>query len=236
MTATQNGGSLSFQELALRIISGVLGLALFVLIWFGLAGRADWIQGWAFVSGFTLYVVALVWRMARIDPDLVRERNRPGEGAQSWDRVVMGFYTALLIALLVVAAVDGGRYRWSSVPVWGQLAGWSLLVVTGTVIWHVMGVNAYLSSWARIQEDRGQVVVTEGLYRYIRHPMYLGIIIGFLGIPLALGSFWSYIPAILIACVFVIRTFLEDRMLLQSLDGYAAYAVEVRYRLVPRIW
>jgi protein-S-isoprenylcysteine O-methyltransferase Ste14 len=99
-----------------------------------------------------------------------------------------------------------------------------------------MAVNAYLSSWARIQEDRGQVVVTEGLYGYVRHPMYLGITIGFAGVPLALGSWWALIPGLMIVGVFVYRTAREDRMLRQKLPGYADYAEKVRHRLLPGIW
>jgi CRISPR/Cas system CSM-associated protein Csm2 small subunit len=98
------------------------------------------------------------------------------------------------------------------------------------------GTIPYLSSWARIQEDRGHVVVTEGLYRHVRHPMYLGIILGFIGIPLSLGSWWALIPSLLIATLFVYRTAREDRMLMQGLPGYEEYAQKVRYRLLPGIW
>ena len=96
--------------------------------------------------------------------------------------------------------------------------------------------NAYLSRYARIQDDRGQVVVRDGLYGHVRHPMYLGIILLFCGLPLTLGSWWSYIPSALIVCLFVYRTRREDRMLQDGLAGYADYSQDVRYRLAPGIW
>ena len=96
--------------------------------------------------------------------------------------------------------------------------------------------NAYLSSWARLQEDRGQVVIQEGAYRRIRHPMYLGIIVGFLGIPLVLSSWWAMIPSVVIVGLFVYRTYREDQMLIVGLAGYAEYTERVRYRLLPGIW
>jgi protein-S-isoprenylcysteine O-methyltransferase Ste14 len=99
-----------------------------------------------------------------------------------------------------------------------------------------MMINAYLSSWARLQEDREQVVVQTGAYRYIRHPMYLGIIVAFLGIPFALASWWAMIPGIVIIGLFVYRTHREDLMLIHGLNGYADYAERVRYRLLPGIW
>jgi protein-S-isoprenylcysteine O-methyltransferase Ste14 len=218
------------------VMRSIAGLAVFALVWFGIAGRATWVQGWAFLLAFVAYVVTLVWRLARSDPDLLRERNRTAENVEPWDKAVMGCYTGLLMVLLALSALDSGRFRWSAVPVWVQLLGWLLLCVAGTIIWHVMAVNAYLSSWARIQEDRGQVVVTEGLYGYVRHPMYLGIAIGFVGLPLALGSWWALIPDWMIVGLFVYRTAREDRMLRQKLPGYEGYAAKVRHRLLPGIW
>ncbi|MGA9533443.1 MAG: hypothetical protein WBR18_12065 [Anaerolineales bacterium] len=50
-------------------------------------------------------------------------------------------------------------------------------VYVGALVWHLMMTNAYLSSWARLQSDRGQVVVDSGAYGHIRHPMYLALIL-----------------------------------------------------------
>jgi protein-S-isoprenylcysteine O-methyltransferase Ste14 len=219
-----------------RIVTGVISLALFALLWFGIAGRLTWWQGWVFLLTFTTYVTFLVWRLSRLNPELLQERNQPAERAEPWDRVVMGIYTVILLVLLTVTALDGGRYHWSSVPLGIQLIGWLCLTFAGLTIWHVMMTNAYLSSWARLQEDRGQVVVQEGAYRHVRHPMYLGIIVAFLGVPLALGSWWALIPGIVIAGLFVYRTYREDVMLIHGLDGYAEYSEKVRHRLLPRIW
>jgi protein-S-isoprenylcysteine O-methyltransferase Ste14 len=99
-----------------------------------------------------------------------------------------------------------------------------------------MMTNAYLSSQSRLQNDRGQVVVQEGLYRFVRHPMYLGVIAGFVGLALVLSSLWGMIPGAVIVGLFVYRTFREDRMLKDGLPGYPEYAEKVRYRLLPGIW
>jgi len=219
-----------------RIVTGIFGLAVFTGAWFGIAGRVTWWQGWAFLLTFIIYVSILVWRLIKVNPELVRERNRPADKAEAWDRAVMGIYSVILVVLLIVSALDGGRYGWSVVPLGVQLIGWILLVLAGVMVWHVMMTNAYLSSWARIQDDRGQVVVQEGIYQHIRHPMYLGIIVGFLGIPLVLNSWWAMIPSVVIVGLFVYRTYREDRMLIDGLAGYAEYTEKVRYMLLPRIW
>lgn len=218
------------------MVISVLSLVGFAAAWFGIAGRLTWWQGWAFLIFFIAYVGALVWRLSKSNPGLVDERNQPSEKAEPWDRVVMGIYTVILLIQLVLIALDGGRYLWSSVPVGIQIIGWLLLLIASLMIWHVMMINAYLSSWARLQDDRAQVVVQEGAYRFIRHPMYLGIMVAFLGLPIALGSWWGMIPSTPIIGLFVYRTYREDLMLIRGLNGYAEYTERVKYRLLPGIW
>ena len=133
----------------------------------------------------------------------------------------MRLYAVLLLVLMVAVALDSGRFRWSLVPPWAQSIGWVLFVVCGAVIWHVSTRNACLSRYARIQDDRGQVVVRDGLCGRVRYPMYLGIIQLFCGLPLVLSSWYSYIPSMVIVCLFVYRTRREDRMLQKGLAGYA---------------
>lgn len=219
-----------------RILTSFLGLALFSAVWFWIAGRANWWQGWAFLLAFIVYVSVLVWRLSRVNPELVRERDRPAGVAETWDRAVIRVYSVILIVFLVVSALDGGRYGWSVVPLGVQVTGWISLVAAGAIVWHAMMVNAYLSSWARLQKDRGQVVVQEGMYRHIRHPMYLGIMIAFLGLPLVLGSWWAMIPSVVIIGLFLYRTYREDEMLMEELAGYAEYAKKVKYKLLPGLW
>ena len=224
------------KEIFSRSVTGILGLAVFTMLWFGVAGRVTWWQGWAFLLTFIIYVSILVWRLLKVNPELVRERNLPADKAEAWDRVVMGIYIVILVVLLIVSALDGGRYVWSDIPLGVQMIGWILLIVAGAIVWHVMMTNVYLSSWARIQDDRGQVVIQEGMYRRIRHPMYLGIMVSFLGIPLLLNSWWAMIPSVVIVGLFVYRTYREDQMLIDSLAGYTEYTEKVRYRLLPGVW
>jgi len=117
-----------------------------------------------------------------------------------------------------------------------QVSAWAGIVLAAALILWTAASNTYLSRMARIQEDRGQTVVTAGPYRYIRHPMYLGILILFLCIGPVLNSWWALIPGLAIDILFVIRTAKEDRMLREELAGYDAYAQRVRYRLIAGIW
>ena len=110
-------------------------------------------------------------------------------------------------------------------------------VYTGCFIdFFIFRENTYLSRVVRIQADRAHHVVKTGPYRYIRHPMYLGIIFMISFTPLALGSFYALIFSVLIILLFILRTYLEDQALQKELPGYKEYINEVRYRLFPGIW
>jgi protein-S-isoprenylcysteine O-methyltransferase Ste14 len=215
----------------------VFFVALLVGAFAALAGRWDWWAGWTFLALFTLYSVALFLWLARVDPDLARERRQDADARNApYERVVVPLMVFLEIALLVVAVLDAGRFRLSTVPLLARGLGWACLALTAAVLPWVFYTNSFASGVGRIQEDRDHHVITGGPYRYLRHPMYAANIVAFLGLPLALGSWWALLPAVLLAALFVARTALEDRMLQARLPGYAAYAQHTPYRLVPGVW
>jgi len=204
---------------------------------FGAAGRFDWPQAWLLTAIFAvMFLLGAPW-MIRHDPDLVRERlNRRPSNVPPWDRRLLRFYPPLMVALFVTAALDAGRWRWSHVPVAVQMLSTAGILLAIAGIWWCMTVNHFLAAFARVQTDRGHTVVQSGPYRFVRHPMYTSIIVLMLGIALLLGSWLALIPAALIGTLFVVRTWLEDRMLTEGLAGYRAYGQRVPKRLVPGVW
>jgi len=103
------------------------------------------------------------------------------------------------------------------------------------VTW-AMTANAFFSLVNRIQAERGHSVATQGPYRLVRHPGYAGAIVFELASPLALGSLWALIPGVVSALLMIARTGLEDRSLHTELPGYADYARQTPYRLLPGVW
>lgn len=218
------------------IFRGAVTILVFFAILFLPAGRLDWWEGWPFFLVFLIATSTLVVWMRRKDPELISERSQPGENVEQWDRIIMSIYTILLIIMLIVAGIDSGRLDLSSPPLFLRIAGWCGLTISMLMVAWAMSSNTFLSEMVRIQDDRGHVVISQGPYRYIRHPMYVGVILAIISMPVVLGSFWALIPAGLIVIVFVVRTYLEDRTLQEKLPGYTDYAAQVRYRLIPGIW
>jgi len=219
-----------------RVVAVFVVILVMDLLLFIPAGRLDWPAAWILSLLYGVFLLAYaVWGTLKA-PDLLEERSQVADNVKIWDKVIMAVYTVLLLVTLVLAGLDVGRFRWSHVPMAVQVLGLTGIILTGGLIFWTIRTNAYLGRMVRIQQDRGHQVVTGGPYRYVRHPMYVGIILLFPCMALFLGSWWALVPAVLIGALMVIRTALEDDTLQAELTGYAEYAQRVRYRLLPGLW
>ncbi len=217
------------MRLFIRLV--ILELLLAAIV-FGSAGRLDLPWFWALI-GF--HFVLMFGAIRAIEPDLMRERFRPAPGGV--DRGLRWLMMPFLLAQLIVAGMDVGRFGWSGpVPMIVQGTGLVLYVSGMSLALRAMVVNRFFSPVVRIQEERGHRLITEGPYRFVRHPGYCGMLLSFLGSGLGLGSWWSLLPLLPVVFLILRRTILEDGYLRQHLEGYGAYTERVRYRLLPGVW
>jgi protein-S-isoprenylcysteine O-methyltransferase Ste14 len=178
----------------------------------------------------TLFVLLF----GRLDPELIRERMRPGPGNR--DRLSRPIALALMVAHWVLAGLDIGRFHWSVIPLWVQFVGLAGYAVAVAGVFWAMRVNPFYSSVVRLQADRGQRLITQGPYRVVRHPGYTATIYAMVCGGLAFGSWVGMIPVAGMVALFVRRTLVEDRMLREELAGYADYAQRVPYRLMAGVF
>lgn len=115
-------------------------------------------------------------------------------------------------------------------------AGLISVIIAGYITLRATLENTYLESTARLQKDRNQRVCTTGPYAVVRHPAYISIIINCIGLSLIFPYALCILCCGAIALIIVVRTSLEDKMLLGGLEGYGEYAAKVKYRLIPFIW
>jgi protein-S-isoprenylcysteine O-methyltransferase Ste14 len=203
---------------------------------FGAAGRLDWTWGWLFLAIYLGSTLLNAWFLLRTSPEMVAERGRPG-AMPGWDKVIGGLWGVLQFVVLPLVAGLDDRFGWTgSLDLGWHLLGIVLFAAGLALFGWAMIANAYFSTAARIQADRGQTVCRSGPYRVVRHPGYAGTLLQSIGIAVLLGSLWALLPALVAAALMITRTWFEDRMLRAELAGYVEYAREVRYRLVPGIW
>jgi len=122
------------------------------------------------------------------------------------------------------------------VPVWLQVVGANVLIGSFPLFFATFRENSYLSPMVRIQEDRGQTVVSTGPYHYVRHPMYAAALLFLLGTALLLGSGFGLLLGLILVAMIAGRAVLEEHTLREELQGYDSYMAQVKYRLIPYIW
>ncbi|MHA2295900.1 MAG: methyltransferase family protein [Candidatus Hodarchaeales archaeon] len=122
----------------------------------------------------------------------------------------------------------------SLIPPLIEIVGFIGLIISLAFITFVNKVNRYASKGLVIHKDHE--LITSGPYRYVRHPMYVGFILFFVSIPVALGSFIAFAVSLLLPFLFIYRIRIEEKMLVNHLAGYKDYMEQVKYRLIPKIY
>ena len=215
--------------------TSILGILSFGLILFLPAGTLRYWQAWVFIAVFTAATIVPVIYLARNNPAALQRRMKAGPRAEprtAQKFIITGSFLSLF-ATMVLSAFDH-RFGWSLVPAWLCVVG-DVLVATGLGIAMLVIVqNGYAAS--TITVEPGQTLVSNGLYRFVRHPMYVGDVIMMIGMPLALGSYWGLLFVIPGGVIIALRILDEEKLLTQELTGYREYRQRVRYRLVPYIW
>lgn len=196
----------------------------------------DWLRGWIFLAFLGLSFFLNLTIMLIKTPTLLRERWKRRKDTKRFDKIFGLFYLTSGFALFALAGIDSVRYGWTSVP-WSLLYVGVALHIIGSIpmIWSMIS-NPHLETTVRIQSDRDHQVVSAGPYRYVRHPMYVGVILMFLGWPLILGSWVALGVSCFVVLLFFVRTSLEDKTLRDELEGYEEFCTRTRYRLIPGLW
>lgn len=231
----QEGQGISRSKAAL-VFQVFIYVVIMSAITFLIAGRWDWWMGWAYFATYLLMMVLGVM-ISPLDQELIEERTSIKEGVKQWDKALtapLSFVYPFGLFVLVGLEMRFGHIL--EYPIWAQITGLVAAILGQLLSTWAMASNKFYGRFVRIQKERGHYVVTQGPYRYLRHPGYLGVILTALGTALAIGSFWALVLTLLITVLLIVRTALEDRVLQEELEGYPAYARGTRFRLIPGIW
>jgi protein-S-isoprenylcysteine O-methyltransferase Ste14 len=168
----------------------------------------------------------------RRDPELLRRRmqTREKEAPQRWCQALSAL---AFVPMLVLPGVDH-RFGWSQMSVALVVAADVVVLLSYAFFFRVLRENSYAGRTVEVAV--GQQVVQTGPYAVIRHPLYLAVLVLYLGTPLALGSYWSVLPVLVVIPLLVMRIVNEEQVLSKTLPGYEAYRERVRFRLIPYLW
>ncbi|NHI94223.1 MAG: isoprenylcysteine carboxylmethyltransferase family protein [Candidatus Lokiarchaeota archaeon] len=220
------------------IVKSIFMIIIQVILLILFSGSIFILSGWIFYILYSITTLGTIAALYIKDIELVNLRGKSQKGTKSWDQKILLIWIIFIFLTPIIAGLDF-RFRLTII-----VSMDFLLITIGSIIWIIGGVlgawamvvNSYFEASARIQRNRSHKVVSIGPYKYIRHPGYLASLMGCIAIPLIFCSLLTIIPSAVIFILFAIRTFLEDKMLIDELDGYGEYTQKVKFRLFPRIW
>lgn len=211
----------------------IASVVVIMLILFGVAGTLNWSMAWLYVFLVLCFVVI---KHQVSHPELLAIDSMIKDGANKWD-LLSALFVIIIgpLSVILTAGLDK-RFGWTSVlPQIKSVAIILLLLGAFLSLWAVRSNKFYFEA-VRVHYERHHVVITEGPYRFVRHPGYTGSILVSFAIPLMLGSWIALVPSVFVILGYIARTWLEDMTLQRQFKGYYDYTKKVSYRLMPGIW
>jgi protein-S-isoprenylcysteine O-methyltransferase Ste14 len=240
-----NTGEADSRPIGEAIRSALLGQASAAFLLLAPAGLVPggtwlWFRGLAFVAVCAAITLAGNLVLATWRPGHFRVRQQSVVAApEKRQPLIDAIGSAGLIAFgmgwLVFIAVDVFRLHLLPAPsLWvsavGGLAAMLGAALTPLAVWE----NRFATPNVQDQTGQGQVIVETGVYRLVRHPIYLGNLLLSGGAPLWLGSYAGALIGVGVVLVMTVgRIVIEERDLRARLPDYSAYAERVRARLIP---
>jgi protein-S-isoprenylcysteine O-methyltransferase Ste14 len=237
-SVSRKGAAMAEHRLPpLRLLLLVLSRLVFLFPLLGVmfflpAGTLDYWEAWLYLGLLLLpmlLVLVYLWRNA---PDLLERRMRLQE-RESGQRKIISISYLFFILVFLLPGYDH-RCGWSEVPVSIVLLADAIVLLGYGIFFLVLRENRFASRIVEV--DREQEVIRTGPYAVVRHPMYLGLGLLYLFTPIGLGSYWAFLPGLLIIPILIARILDEEKVLRKGLGGYAEYTRTVRYRLIPGLW
>jgi 2-amino-4-hydroxy-6-hydroxymethyldihydropteridine diphosphokinase len=142
---------------------------------------------------------------------------------------------AAQFVLIVVFALVAMATMVLPAPPWRLGIGLALAAVGG---WLAIGASVTLgSSLSALPDPRPDGTRKElGPYRFVRHPIYGGLLAGGAGTAVTLGSWWSLLAVAGLAALLRLKSAFEERALILAYPDYTEYAGRVRHRFIPYVW
>jgi len=216
--------------IAVIALAAVMGLLLFPV-----AGTVRYWQEWLYLAVFFSLTAPITGYLLKNDPALLERRMSGGPAAEREpaQKIIMSIATLGFAGILAVSAFDF-RFKWSDVSPYAVIVGDLLTVLGFYITFLVYKENSFAS--ATIEVAPGQKVISTGPYAIVRHPMYTGGMFYLFGMPLALGSWWGFVPLAAMLPALFWRISKEEQFLSEHLPGYSAYLAKVRWRMIPKVY
>ena len=137
--------------------------------------------------------------------------------------------------IIIIIGILGEIFTWVKIPFspYSNFVGGAIIL--GGWIFHAYCHRVHKQAHEQSQQIEG--LVTTGVFSKMRHPMYLSLILMYLGLAIAWGVVWMLLPSLLFSALTVLTTIKEEEVLLRKFSHqYEEYMQAVPWRLIPKIF
>lgn len=196
------------------------------------SGTFNYWQVYVYIAVLVIPMTFVLFYFLKNDPRFLERRTRAKE-KEKVQVIIQITFSIFLLSGFIVSGFDR-RFGWSNIPFPIVLLADIVILLGYLIIFFVFKQNSYASRVVEVDEN--QKVISTGIYRIVRHPMYVGVLIMFMLAPIALGSYWGLLPMATIPFAIVFRILNEEAVLIRELPGYREYCQKTKYRLIPFVW
>lgn len=207
------------------------------LIFFLSSGEISILRAWIYSGIYAIGGLIIGIVLLKKTPKLLNDRGKMQEGTKQVDKyIILTYFIVAIVITPLVAGIDRRFNLIEILPFFYLYIGIILYIFSAVFSTWPMLHNPFFEGTVRIQKEKNHSVINTGPYKIVRHPGYLGMLLGSISLPLALGSVLAFIPLFIMIILIFVRTYYEDTTLQKELTGYTEYCKEVKYRLIPFIW
>jgi protein-S-isoprenylcysteine O-methyltransferase Ste14 len=196
----------------------------------------NWPDAFLFLTIHFLITILASAYLLIVKPASIEARmNYDSETQPKEDRLATVLMLSAIVIGLSLAPIDIFHLSLSS-NFEGDIKniGLGLYIFGMLLVMASMNANEFAETTVNIQEERGQKVIDTGIYSLIRHPMYTGFIFFITGVNVWLGTYLSLLfSLIFLTAALRSRIIIEEKTLLNDLEGYEDYCKKVKARLIP---
>ncbi len=199
----------------------------------------NWTDALLFLTiHFVITILASAFMLIVKPASIEARMNYNSETQPKEDRLATVLMLSAIVVGLSLAPIDFFHLNLSS-SFEGNIKNIGLVIyVAGMLlVMASMNANEFAETTVNIQEERGQTVIETGIYSMVRHPMYTGFIFFITGVNIWLGTYLSlFLSLIFLAIALKSRISIEEKTLLNDLEGYEDYCKKVKARLIPYLF